>query len=326
MSKLRICEIKQIYIGDKGQYFLESYDVLIFAPNIEHRSRHFYREVYRGIDKSRLIAFDFYNFHEEIDDESQEAFYDEFSDSNIEFINVNSRDFGKAFLNLFSAHKYLSIALDITGFSIPNIYQMLYILNNNNLLNRVDLFYTEPKFYVYDKGYFDQYHKTPRVERNCAPVAGFMNSGKTQEEILVLFLGFDGGLSSYVYSKIGEESQDVLETFAVNGLPSYTVKLKDISLLNNRDLITKIGSERLFYSAANNPFSVYNTLVDLYEKNKGTLLNLCTIGSKPMAVGGCLFALDYKKSVKVIYPFYEKIRFDKQEKPGTIWKYSIRNE
>ena len=45
-----------------------------------------------------------------------------------------------------------------------------------------------------------------------------------------------------------------------------------------------------------------------------------------MAVGGGLFALDYKKDVKVIYPFYEKTRFEKTEQPGIMWKYNISIE
>ena len=53
------------------------------------------------------------------------------------------------------------------------------------------------------------------------------------------------------------------------------------------------------------------------------MLNLCTIGSKPMALGTCLFALDHRSKVKVTYPFYEKTRFDVDEEPGKIWRYGI---
>jgi hypothetical protein len=109
----------------------------------------------------------------------------------------------------------------------------------------------------------------------------------------------------------------------VNGLPSYSLKLKDVSLLNNYDLITKIGSDSVHYAAANNPFSSYNLLESLHRKNKGTLINICTIGSKPMALGACLFALDNLEDVKVTYPFYEKINFDADEISGKIWKYGI---
>ena len=59
------------------------------------------------------------------------------------------------------------------------------------------------------------------------------------------------------------------------------------------------------------------------EKYKGTLLNICTIGSKPMALGACLFALDNLDRTKVTYPFYEKKRFDVEEEAGKTWKYRI---
>ena len=69
--------------------------------------------------------------------------------------------------------------------------------------------------------------------------------------------------------------------------------------------------------------SVYNLLCQILEDYRGTLLNLCTIGSKPMALGTCLFALDHLDEVKVTYPFYEKTQFDDKEEPGKIWRYGI---
>lgn len=69
---------------------------------------------------------------------------------------------------------------------------------------------------------------------------GFCNNGKDEKEILTIFWRFHGGLADLVYYKLGEEGKEILQTIAVYGFPSYTSKLKDISLYNNEDLINKI--------------------------------------------------------------------------------------
>ena len=122
---------------------------------------------------------------------------------------------------------------------------------------------------------------------------------------------------------MGEEGKEIVQTLVVNGFPSYTAKLKDVSLYNNEDLINKIERENVLCSSANNPFETYNLLCAILEKYNGILLNLCTIGSKPMALGACLFALAHQDKVKVTYPFYEKTSFDIDEEPGKTWKYAI---
>ncbi len=99
------------------------------------------------------------------------------------------------------------IALDITGFSIPNRYRIMNIFKNVIKIKHLDVYYTEPKFYIYEEGYFDSYHtgKDRRYkdcrykERRCEPLPGYCNSGR--------------------------------------GFPSYTAKLKNVSLFNNEDLI-----------------------------------------------------------------------------------------
>jgi len=206
--------------------------------------------------------------------------------------------------------------------SIPNIYCVMNVLKNVVHVKQLDVFYTEPKFYIYEEGYFDAYHGRVK-ERKCAPISGYCNSGEDEKEILTIFLGFDGGLADMVFFKLGEEGKEILQTYVVNGFPSYTAKLKDVSLFNNEGLINKIDRNNLLCTTANNPFETYNLLCGLIKKCKGILLNLCTIGSKPMALGTCLFALDHRSKVKVTYPFYEKTRFDVDEEPGKIWRYGI---
>ena len=76
-------------------------------------------------------------------------------------------------------------------------------------------------------------------------------------------------------------------------------------------------------TTANNPFDTYNLLCKILKDCGDTLLNICTIGSKPMALGACLFALEHKQDVKVTYPFYKKTKFDVLEQEGKMWRYGV---
>lgn len=318
---------QQIYDMDlmDGDTLLNAgeYDFFLLAPNIEKRSREFFLKFKEKQFFRKLVVLDYANFHVGLDEEQEKSFYDVFSIFTP--VIVQARDSADAVRNLGSQGILPEdrVAIDITGFSIPDIYQMIYVLKNVIRVTCLDVFYTEPQSYVYEQGYFDAYHKN-EGERSCAPVIGYYNAGEDEREVLIIFLGFDGGLADLVYFKLGEEGKEIIQTLAVNGFPSYAPKLKDVSLFNNEDLINKIEKQNVLYAAANNPFEAYNLLCMVLEQYRGTLLNLCTIGSKPMALGACLFALDHIDEVKVTYPFYEKKQFDMEEEAGKIWRYKIR--
>lgn len=301
---------------DKG-----TYDYFLLAPNIEKRSRAAFLRLRENEVICKTIIMDYENFHKEISYEQESSFYVDFRGETIIKIRKENDIVAARELTKIGIRESDHIALDITGFSIPNIYCIMNILKNILKIKHLDIFYTEPKFYIYEEGYFDAYHK--KKERSCGPVLGYCNSGEDEKEILIIFLGFDGGLAGQVYFNLAEEGQEILQTLAINGFPSYTAKLKDVSLFNNEDFINKIGRENVRCAVANNPFDVYNLLCEILEEYKGILLNLCTIGSKPMSLGACLFALEHLDEVKVTYPFYEKTQYDIEEEPGKIWKYGI---
>lgn len=301
------------------------YDFLILAPNIEERSRTFFQTTKDIIFVDKVVIADYDNFHVELDKEQEKSILNGFDEYDCYIIkSANDKDFLKGIKNIGITSESI-VGVDITGFSTPSIYGIMNMLKNICKVRKLDAFYTEPKFYVYEEGYFDSYHRNIK-ERICAPIAGYINNGKDQREVLTIFLGFDGGLADLVYNKLGEEGKEIIRTLVVNGFPSYTAKLKDVSLFNNEGLITKLDKDDLLSTTANNPFDTYNLLCRVKKKYEGTLLNLCTIGSKPMALGTCMFALDYKQNVKVTYPFYNKTKFDADEQAGKIWRYGINFE
>ena len=300
----------------------KEYDFFILAPNIEKRSRAFFLNYASLLSIKKTICADYENFHTDLSPTYEKEFWNDFDGHDYISFSVEN---DKSFLKKLSGEKILpndSVAVDMTGFSIPAIYELMHFLKNNCEVKNVDVYYTEPKLYLYEDGYFDAYHGSVK-HRTTSVVPGYFCSGEDQREVLTIFLGFDGGLAHSVYSRLAEEGQEIVRAVAVNGFPSYMAKLKDVSLFNNESLISQLSRRDLFYSTANNPFDVYNTICRIHSETEGILLNLCSIGAKPMALGACLYALDHKGSVKVTYPYYIKTRFDYEEEAGKMWRYRV---
>lgn len=304
----------------------KEYDYFVLAPNVEKRSREAFLKLKGKAAIRNVVIMDYKNFHKDISDEQELSFFRDFEGEAVARVQEGNDTQMMRELIKSGIREEDHIALDITGFSIPNIYRIINIFKNVLQIKHLDVYYTEPKFYIFEEGYFSTYHtgQSRRYkERRCESLPGYCNSGRDEKEVLVIFLGFDGGLAGQVFFNLAEDGQEIMQTFAVNGFPSYTAKLKDVSLFNNEDFIIKIGRENVRYAMANNPFDAYNLLCDIKKNYSEFLLNLCTIGSKPMALGTCLFALDHLEEVKVTYPFYEKTQFDSDEEPGKIWRYGI---
>lgn len=109
-------------------------------------------------------------------------------------------------------------------------------------------------------------------------------------------------------------------------------KFKDISLSNNEKVLS--GSDfaeklekgnnltRFVYVEAVNPFDVYNTLVYLKQKYQNNCIDVVPLGTKPMALGACLFAID-NHDVRVVYPFPEQYADATGEKSTNTIEYVL---
>jgi hypothetical protein len=228
----------------------------------------------------------------------------------------NDADDDVKYINKLELSNDSIIGIDITGFTIPDIFRICYILKELKNVERFHAFYTEPQHYVFDPT-FDKYTHLDG-SKQYKPVEEYYVTG-TGPELLVFFLGFDSGVSNYVYEKA--QPQD---TVIINGFPSYVPKLKDISLLNNYPLLTNnIEKDQRFFVKANNPFSAYNVLCDIQSKYPNSLMNICVLGTKPMALGACIFALNNKKNVKVTYPYPKKYKSNTVSNITKCWHYLV---
>lgn len=209
-----------------------------------------------------------------------------------------------------------SILVDITGFSIPNLLRLLFVLYVIIGVREFHMLYTEPKYYLFGEDTFGSYEYY-KGEREYRALDEFYVSGSDNRELLTIFLGFDRMTSSIV-----RDAVDPTDTLLVNGFPAMTPKLKDVSILNNRELISVLGKPA--YSVkTNNPFAAYNVLYSIREKNKGTLMNVCVLGTKAMALGAGVFAL-LNEGIKLSYAYTKRIAVTTSSGIGESWYYYFK--
>lgn len=304
------------------------FDCFLVAGGSDFRAYEILRKAKgKGISIGTLYFFDFDERKEGISEELQEAYdgYKELKFNTVK-ISCSTQDPSSCIKSLagqgivFSNHD--TLAIDISCFTKPYFFLILKHLQSLKKFASVSVFYSEPKSYVFPKGLFSSY-KSSLGPLSILEIPGYTGSDvRGQKRMLVIFLGFDGDLSREINEDVAPS-----ETLIVNGFPGYAPKFKDISLICNEKLIQEKHS-KLNYSRSNNPFEAFNLLESLKADEKlrnrhGSLfMNIAPLGTKPMALGACLFAI-HNPEVRIVYPMpenYVKVTTDRSWKS---WVYNI---
>lgn len=292
-------------------------DILLLSASVDRRG---YRAIEKLKSKSiypeKIIVFDYKKFRpNESSRDEWDAYYSLSSWQSVEYITCTGPDDDCTILSNMDISPDSSVFLDITCFSIPDVFRILFVLKECLSISFFNVIYTEPKYYYYQNG-IDFTYEQHIGERDYKPILEYFTSAVSRDVILVCFLGFDRYISKYIYDR--KEHSDVVP---INGFPAFYPKLKDISLHHNYELLSTIGRGCIKYTQANNPFSAYNTLMEIKEKYPNALLDLCVLGSKPMALGTSIFALKHPKQVKVSYPFPTQYRSHTTLDAAQTWIY-----
>ena len=275
------------------------------------------------ISLKNVLAFDFEERRDGLDLENLKAY------ESYETLRFNTKQITCSIMDPSACLKTLNrldfnfgindtVAIDISCFTKPYFFSILKYLREQTNLNSVAVFYTEPMSYVFSKGLYHSYHST-FGPLSVMEIPGFPgNDTRTMKKILVVLLGFDGELSSFISEEVAPD-----EIVIVNGFPAYSPKFKDISLINNEKLLSSSGSVgSIQYARANNPFEAFNILEQLYDREPSAFFNVAPIGTKPMALGACLFAL-VNPAVRIVYPFPEKYAHITTKECWNSWSYDI---
>lgn len=187
-----------------------------------------------------------------------------------------------------------NIVIDISCVRIPDVFSIMKILKLNNHTNNIACIYSVPYDYEYFAGDFSYKSSLGDLQNYELTGYGGEYDPDAPNSTYIIFLGFEGALSL----KVLEEAAYKRLTF-VNSLPSFSQKYKDISILNNRSSIKGKKYDSILYVPADNPFEVYNFLEQKYSE--GSSVCISPLGTKPIALGVCLFALNHEK-VRIVYP------------------------
>lgn len=214
-------------------------------------------------------------------------------------------------------NKDSKIGLDISCLTKPYFYFIIKLLKERFQVEKLSVFYTEPKSYLFPKGLFSAFH-TSSGPLTILEIPGYPGQeSRGAKRKLVILLGFDGDLSKEI-----NEDVSPYDTVVVNGFPSYAPKFKDISLIANEKLVSD-RNITVAYAKANNPFEIYNLLHKIKSKEESnTFINVAPLGTKPMALGACLFAL-HNPDVRIVYPLPEKYENKYSDKSWNSWVYDL---
>lgn len=303
-------------------------DCLIIAGGSDYRAYELLRKYRIKGGKIKLIIFiDFFERRTNVSAEIL-ALYEEYNEFAFNFLKVpgsllNPSECIKSLINFgINLSSYDSIGIDISCFTKPYFYLFIKQIKYFDKHSSIYIFYTEPKSYLFPKGLFSLYQSS-LGPLSVIEIPGFTGLElRGQNRILVTLLGFDGDLSKEINFDVSPS-----ETQIINGFPGYSPKFKDISLVCNEKLIQKKDTQVLF-CRANNPFETFNLLESIKTDSKlrkehgNFFMNIAPLGTKPMALGACLFAI-HNPDVRIVYPLPENYMKITTDKCSNTWLYEI---
>lgn len=310
----------RLVVDSREHESAQDIETFVLAAGSDYRAYEVLRKLQsRGICIRNLILFEFTERLEQIELGDSYGDYSRFVADKIVKIGCSIRNPKSSLGDLLSNQSAFidrTVSLDISCFTKPFFFYLLKLFKERFRLQRIDVFYTEPLSYLFPRGIFSSYHSTlgPLTILEIPGFSGLEQRG--EKRILVILLGFDGDLARGINEDVSPS-----EVVAVNGFPGYAPKFKDISLIANE----KLTSDRdvvVVYSRANNPFEVFNLLEKISIQSSGAFINIAPLGTKPMALGACLFAL-HNPSSRVVYPFPESYLRVTTDRCWNSWKYEI---
>ena len=299
------------------------YDLLITSGGSDYRAY----ELLRIADKKsysfkKIILFHFENRLGKLEGESLKK-YNYYKKFDFSFTEIKTSLFHppecreKLESEIKGINPSSKVAIDISCFTKPFFFFLIKYFKKAKRLDKLTIFYTEPKSYTFSDGLFKSYQSSTGPIQ-IQEIPGFTGSSiRKLKSILIILLGFDGDLSKEISEEVAPSN-----ILIVNGFPSYSPKFKDISLISNEKLISN-NRESINYSRANNPFETYNLLEKINRKYpKQTHINIAPLGTKPMALGACLFAL-HNPDVRIVYPMPESYKNATTEECSRSWSYEL---
>jgi len=300
----------------------DGFDFFIAAAGSDYRAYQMLNKFKKyNISLKNFFLFDFKERFEDLSQDDIEAYnsYKSFG-FKPEIIKCSIMDPSNCIKSLFASKYNLSsddhIAIDISCFTKPYFFSIIKYLKEQIGVKLITVLYTEPMSYIFNKGHYHSGYG----QLSVMEVPGYpgLNTRAT-EKVLVILLGFEGDLSSFITEDVASD-----KIILVNGFPAYSQYFKDLSIIKNERLLGNVGT-KIEYVKANNPFETFNLLETFKKEHPDAFFNIAPLGSKPMALGACLFSL-LDESVRIVYPLPEKYAHKTTKECNYSWSYKISFE
>ena len=297
----------------------EVINTFILAAHTDSRSYAAYDLLVKKNTKfDRIIVFDYGINRPAKDSDQYKEYYRLLGLQNTSYVPCNSDEADCDYISKLRFAPDERVLIDITSISIPDIFRLFFVLREMKRIVQYEVVYSEPQYYEYLNGLYFEYDNEV-VQKDYRVIPEYFTSAISRNVELVCFIGFERLVSKYIHERTEHSGVTI-----VNGFPAYFPKIKDISIEHNYELISSIGMDRIHYSQANDPFSAYNTLCSIKNSVGSVLLDICVLGSKPMALGACIFALTHHDDTKVSFPFPKRAQKHASIKVADIWWYKIQ--
>lgn len=215
----------------------------------------------------------------------------------------------------------VSLCVDITGFIRPTLLFLVKYLRDRGV-KRFDALYSEPTSYKRKELTEFSSAQTGEVRQ----VAGFegIHTTSTDNDLLIVGSGYDSDeLARVAYSK------DTARKIQILGLPSLRADMYQENELRVALAEDAIGSGKVFFSPAYDPFVTADTLNEIVVEasRRATIsnLHLAPLSSKPQVLG---FALYYLRKweggpASVIFPIANRYARETSVGIARVWQYTV---
>ena len=221
----------------------------------------------------------------------------------VDQVEVNLRGFEDFLNQTFNDIKIETLTIDATTLSIA---ELLYIFRWVKKLQKeitLKIIYAEPENYtsrIDTQSDFGKHQFSLSDDsRGYIALPGFTRAvnGRNKSHVIAL-LGFERVRLGQLLSN--DEGAYIKSFTPIFGVPGFKPYYDKHSVYQNIDLITRNG-EKPEFSSANNPFATYNLLSEISESLPELSINIAPIGTKPMAIGACLYLVNNSIKAGLMY-------------------------
>lgn len=265
---------------------IDKWDVIYIGTSVDHRGEKAIQTLNRHCNNIQTVEYSHIN----------------------RSITINNREYVaqqiKSQLNI----QYKKVLFETTTMGFTEILLLTKQLLHSNEFIEIDYLYLEPKSYAREQSDIlisnRDFSLTDEVEGYFA-VPGYASLFRNNLTKTVFLLGYEGQRL-----EMAIEQQNVIpdECFYIFGVPAFKPGWEMNSFANNVKVLKDRNQymSNVLYAGANNPFSVYECLDEIYSSlNNGEKLHICPIGTKPHAIGALIYCC-FNNNISLMFDYPKK--------------------